>query len=294
MAGQGESPAVARRRVRLALRRARDATGLSQGAVADHMGWSVSKVQRIESGENAISGTDLRALLTLYGVADSEEIEQLSEEARVSRRQRWWTKPEYRDHLTPAFEQLLQFEAEATAIRLYQPALVPGMFQTPAYAKFLLGWFDQRLSDDERRVRFDVRMRRQKQVLMSGESPHKIVILDESVLKRKIGDFEVMADQLDQLAELARRPDVHIRLLPFDQGAVMSSGGHFLVLDFADDDPVLYREYFTKDFIDHDRKEVAFHRELFETYWARCYDEEKTARVILADAAVFRARLDSA
>jgi transcriptional regulator with XRE-family HTH domain len=80
---QGESPAVARRRVRLALKRAREALGLSQTAVARKMDWSLSKVQRIEAGDNAVSGTDLRALLDLYQVTDEEEIEQLQEEARV-------------------------------------------------------------------------------------------------------------------------------------------------------------------------------------------------------------------
>ncbi|HET6530843.1 MAG TPA: helix-turn-helix transcriptional regulator, partial [Actinoplanes sp.] len=109
--------------MRLALRRARESTGLSQGAVAQRVRWSLSKIQRIEAGDVTVSGTDLRALLDLYGVTDSEEIEQLTEEARISRRQRWWTAPEYREHLTPGTLQLLQFEAEATAIRAYQPVL---------------------------------------------------------------------------------------------------------------------------------------------------------------------------
>jgi transcriptional regulator with XRE-family HTH domain len=297
LAGQGESPAVARRRVRLALRRARDAKGLSQGAVAAHMQWSISKVQRIESGDNAISGTDLRALLHLYDVTDAEEIEQLQEEARISRRQRWWTKPEYRENLTPATMQLLQFEAEARAIRSYQPVLVPGMFQTPEYAEYLLRFFEVSLTEEKRRVRLEVRVRRREQVLESGDSPQYYLILDESVLKREIGGLEVMADQLDVLADLARRPDIHVRIVPLEEGAILGSGGHFTVLDLAEDDfddAVLYRESFTKDFIDHDPKEVAFHREMFETFWEQSLSEEKTIRAIIAEAALLRARVDRA
>ena len=64
-----ETPAVARRRLRLALRRARDAKGLTQQQVADELFWSLSKVNRIESGDVTISITDLRALLALLGVA---------------------------------------------------------------------------------------------------------------------------------------------------------------------------------------------------------------------------------
>ena len=117
----GESPAVARRRVRLALRKARQSSALSQSDVAQRLGWSMSKMQRIEAGEVTVSGTDLRALLDLYGGFSDEDIERLTEDSRISRRQRWWTAPEYRDHLTSGLMQLLQFEAEASGVRAYQP-----------------------------------------------------------------------------------------------------------------------------------------------------------------------------
>lgn len=70
--GTGESPAAARRRLRLALRRARETAGLTQGKVAEALDWSVSKVNRIEKGDVTVSTTDLRALLELYGVVDRE------------------------------------------------------------------------------------------------------------------------------------------------------------------------------------------------------------------------------
>lgn len=295
MVAQGESPAVARRRVRLALRKAREATGASQGAVAKRIGWSISKVQRIESGDVSISGTDLRALLDLYGVTDQEEIDQLAEEARISRRQRWWTAPEYRDHLTPGLTQLVQFETQATAIRSYQPVLVPGVMQTPAYAEFLFSWYDIGLTADGRRVRYNVRMQRRRQVIDSEDGPQYLLILDESVLKREIGGLEVMAEQLEKLAEIARRPRVNVRIVPFKEGAILGVIGHFTVLDLGDDDPddaVLYRESFTRDSVDHDREEVRFHREMFETLWRLSLDEEKTIRAIMAEAALLRARID--
>ncbi|HEX5198514.1 MAG TPA: helix-turn-helix transcriptional regulator [Actinoplanes sp.] len=284
--------------MRLALRRARDAAGLSQGVVAKRVGWSLSKVQRIEAGDNAISGTDLRALLDLYGVNDPEEIEQLLEEARISRRQRWWAKPEFRDHLTPGTMQLLQFEAEAVAIRSYQPVLVPGPFQTPAYAEFLLrSWFNIGLTDDERRVRFDVRMQRRAQFTESADSPQYHLILDESALKREIGGLAVMAEQLEYLADLARHPSIHVRIVPLKEGAVLGLVGQFVVLDLADDDSgdaVLYRESFTMDSLSHDPKEIQFHRDMFEAFWDQSLNEEKTIRAIIAEAASLRARLDRA
>jgi len=281
--------------VRLALRRARDAKGLSQGAVAAHMQWSISKVQRIESGDNAISATDLRALLSLYDVADPEEIDQLLEEARISRRQRWWTNPEYREHLTQAMMQLIQFEAEAVEIRSYQPVLVPGMFQTPAYAQFLLGAPVFELTDVQQKVRLDVRMRRRQQVIESGDGPHFYLVLDESVLKRVIGGLQVTADQFDLLADLAQRPGIRIRIVEYTEGAVLGSGGPFTLLDLGEDGfdgAVLYRESFTTDLIDHDPKQVRFHRTVFETLWAQALNEEKTIRSIAAAAAQLRTRHD--
>lgn len=295
MASQGESPAVARRRVRLALRRARDAIGLSQGAVADRMGWSISKVQRIEAGDNAISATDLRALLDLYRVTDPEEIEQLLEEALVSRRQRWWTKPEYRENLTPAMMQLLQFEAQAAEIRSYFPTILPGAFQTPAYADFILGTFKEVLTDDQRRVRQEVRARRREAILESRDTTRHYVILDESVIKREIGGLAVMADQLDLLAEIARQPNIYIRIISLTAGAVLGSSGHFLVLDIVEDgfeDAMLYRESFVEDSLNHDPKEVALHRGIFEDAWYNSLDEEKTVRAIVAEAAALRSRID--
>lgn len=262
--------------------------------MAIRMGWSTSKVQRIESGDNAVSSTDLRALLDLYGVTDAEEIDQLSEEARISRRQRWWTKPEYREYLTSAMLQLAQFEAEAVAIRTFQPVIVPGEFQTPAYAQFMLSMFGTVLTEDERRARFEVRMQRRKQFLEPGDSPRYYLILDESVLKREIGGLEVMAEQLEALAQLARRSDIQIRIAPFNVGATLGSGGQFTVLDLAEDydDAVLYREAFTQDSISHDLKEIAFHRQLFETVWYQSLDQEKTIRAIEAEVASLQVRLD--
>ena len=295
MPAQGESPAVARRRVRLALKRAREALGLSQTAVARKMDWSLAKVQRIEAGDNAVSGTDLRALLDLYQVTDEEEIEQLQEEARVSRRQRWWAKGDVREHVTPGLLQLLQFEAESTMIRTYQPVLVPGVLQTPDYANFLIGWYNKSLTEEDRRVRFEVRMQRQRQLLEAEDGPMFLAIMDESFLKREIGGARIMADQLDKLVELNRHPRVQVRIVPYREGALLGLMGQFSLLDLGDDDPddaVLYRETFLSDALDHNAGQIKYHRRMFEALWLRSLDEEQTNRQIVAEAAALRAGLD--
>jgi transcriptional regulator with XRE-family HTH domain len=295
VAMHGEPPAVARRRVRFALRGYRQALDLNQTEVGKSLGWSLSKVQRIESGEVGISITDLRALLQLYGVDDAGEIERLVEDARVSRRQRWYEAPEYRQHLTKSLRQLLQFEAEATAIHAYQPMLVPGVLQTPSYADTVLDWWaNGRLSEEDRRVRYDVRMLRQRQVVGRADGPEYNLILDESVLLRGYGGAQVMAEQLEALEGFSRQPWAHIRVLQLSEGPA-GGIGPFQILQLGTDvveDSVLYRESFDRDSVTHDAAEIDFHRQVFKEIWALCLDEEESRLVVQAELANRRRPLE--
>ena len=81
----GDSPAVARRRVRLAVREAREAKDFTQGQVAEAMEWSLSKVMRIETGEVTVSPNDLRPLLAHLGITDKARVDELVRDAKLSR-----------------------------------------------------------------------------------------------------------------------------------------------------------------------------------------------------------------
>jgi transcriptional regulator with XRE-family HTH domain len=287
----GESPAVARRRVRLALRKGRQASALSQADVAQRLGWSMSKMQRIEAGDVTVSGTDLRALLDLFGGFSDEEMKQLNEDARISRRQRWWTAPEYRRHLTSGLMELLQFESEATAIRVYQPVLVPGVLQTPSFAESVIGWWNKSLTEEDRRVRLEVRRLRRSQVIEREDAPTYLLILDQSTLEREIGGPAVMAEQLEALIEDARRPNVHVRIIPYREGALIGMLGPFTVLDLSedeDDDAVLYRESYLTDDVIHEPKDVRHHREIFEALWQQSWNENLSINAIAAKASALR------
>src|SRR4030095_1797389 len=112
MTHPSESPASARRRVRLAVRHAREHLGLTQSQVAEAMEWSLSKVMRIESGEVTIAPNDLRPLLAYLGVVGPAEVTALVEAAKISRqrastaRTDWWDESPYRDTMTSAMRQL--------------------------------------------------------------------------------------------------------------------------------------------------------------------------------------------
>ncbi|RAK42738.1 helix-turn-helix protein [Actinoplanes lutulentus] len=292
---QGEPPAVARRRVRFALRRFRAATGLNQSQVAKRLSWSLSKIQRIEGGEVAVSVTDLRALFDLYGIEDGPETDRLVEDAQIARRQRWHEAAEYRRHLSKGVRQLLQFEAEARVIKVYQPALVPGVLQTSAYANSVLNWWDKSLSADDRRVRYDVRMLRKRQILDRRAGPEYHLILDQSALLREVGGARVMAEQLESLEEVSRLANVHVRCVPFDKGPHAAVLGPFQIIDLGegdDDDAVLYREFYNRDNVTHDPDEIEFYRVVFEKLWSNCRDEDSTRRAILLESLRLRQSLE--
>jgi transcriptional regulator with XRE-family HTH domain len=287
----GESPAVARRRVRLALRRAREEKGLTQGEVAGALDWSLSKVQRIEGGEVSVSSTDLRALLVYLGITDKDTVTQLMDEARTSRRQRWFTDARYREFLTPGTRQLLQFESEATAIRSYVPTLVPGLLQTEEFARAALetGFLDKETA----RVRLEVRLKRRHQVLERQPAPGYLLLLDESVLHREIGGTRIAAEQLREVLQVAREPSVHVRVVPFAGAANVALLGPFTVFDLGEDeDAILYREVYDHDEVVQDPAEVQRHRVIFEDIWARSMNEAASARLLEARAATMLSSLD--
>ncbi|MEU8610890.1 helix-turn-helix transcriptional regulator [Actinoplanes sp. NPDC048791] len=288
-----EPPAVARLRVRRALREAREASGLRQTHVADRLSWSVSKLRRIEGGEVGVSITDLRALLDLYDVRDPVFIEQLTSSAAASRRQRWSVPAQFRARLTPALVELLQFEQEATAVRAYQPFAFPDVLQTQAMAEHLLGTIDESLSEQDRQVRLDVRMMRARHLTEQADAPAYSVMLDESVLKRMVGGRAVLADQLEAIVSAAERPHIRLRIVPMSEGAKVGMLGAFTVLDLSDDGigAVLYRESGTTDRIVQDPETVSSYRNRFDNAWPRCYSEDDSLCLVRTEAMALRASL---
>lgn len=296
VAAHGDPPAVARQRVRRVLRALRRAQieSPSQGDIAERLGWSLSKMQRIEGGEVGVSPTDLQALLQAYGVDDPNEVGRLTEDARVSRRQRYVTAPEHRKHLTPGLQELMQFEQQAVSIRVYQPASFPGVLQTPAVAEAMLAFWGNSLSEETLRVRHQARMSRRRHVLERADGPEYFIILDESVIKRQVRNAKTTAEQLEDVAVLAAWPRLHIRIVPFAKGAHMPALGPFQILTLSGDDgdDVLYREEFDRDGIVHGAEEVSFRRDAFEKLWNEALSEDATRRAMIAEAAQLRSSLD--
>jgi len=264
MSSQAKGPTVARRRLRIALRSARERAQLTQEQAADLLEWSLSKIIRIEAGTVGISSTDLRATLQLYNVTSPAEVSRLLELARVAR-QRDWLAP-YKDHFPTAFAAYLGLEMQASALYFYQPVIVPGILQTDAYASAVIpATAPADPPGDRQEMSKRLRAERQ-QKLLNTDGPLIDVVLDESVLHRVFGGPEIMNDQLQHLVVLGGSPHVKLRILPFT-ASINTISGPFVVLEFADqsDADTVYLENAVSSSHVLDREDgVAMHRRVFD------------------------------
>jgi transcriptional regulator with XRE-family HTH domain len=231
------SPTVRGRRLIREIERLRHDGGLSMEVAARQLGWSVSKLYRLENGRSKISTDDLEDMLDLYGVR-SPRREALIRLGRDARRRGWWTA--YTDIFTGSF---ISMEAEASSIRI-NAHVVPGILQTPGYAHEVIRRTRPAISAEDAGRRVAARAARQDALFSKPEPPQVHVIFDEAALRRQVGGPPVMTRQLTELAEAAGRPNVIIQVLPFTGGANSGLDGHFTILAFPDpeDPPVAYVE----------------------------------------------------
>ena len=226
------SPLVHRRRLRAELRRTRQARGLTQEQVASEMDWSLSKVIRIEAMSSGISGNDLAALLDLYGVTETEQVNSLLVLARAARERSWWSA--YRDVAPASLLQLIEYEALTSSVRQFEAVFIPGLLQTEEYAHAVI----QDFCDDHprsARVHALVELRIRRGDLLEGEdAPAFHFMLDEAAVRRSVGGSSIMKRQLRRLGEMAERPNVRIEMIPFSAGLHAGIKGPFVIMEFAD------------------------------------------------------------
>src|SRR5690606_31405983 len=124
-----------------------------------------------------------------------------------------------------------QFEVQASAIRVFQPVLIPGVLQTRPYAEFLMNFFTEDLSEETRSARLNVRMQRHGQVFDRPAPPDYFLMLDESVLFREMGGAQVMSEQLRELLVHMRKPNVRLRVVPMADAITLTMLGQFTIFD---------------------------------------------------------------
>jgi transcriptional regulator with XRE-family HTH domain len=259
------SPLVQRRRLRAELRRARQEANLTQDAVAREMDWSLSKIIRIETGAVGVSTNDLQALLRLYGVTGTQRVRALVALAREARQQTWWSK--YRDSISPAYFQFIEYETAATIIRSHEAIIVPGLLQTEEYIRAMAGLYSSILSPRAIENILEIRTQRQEQAFDRADAPLTFFTLDEVVIRRLANQPALARDQLSHLLAMAERPRVTIEIVPFTAGLSRGMLEPFVILEFEDpsDRDVLYIESVRESIFSHDEEhEITTYRELFE------------------------------
>lgn len=226
-----QSPTVRRRRLSQRLRQIREAADLSSTEVAKRLEWSAGKLTRLERNEGKRPDPrDVRDLCEVYGVGEEEQkyLEQL---ARDGRKRGWWDP--YDKMLPEATTTFIGLEAEAASVLVFEPLTVPGLLQTPEYARAVIGGGTTKLSDEQIQARVDVRMRRQE-ALREDPALEVIAVLDEAVLHRAAGDPQVMRAQFEHLRQVAHLPNVTVHVLPFDAGVHAGMSGGFNILQFPE------------------------------------------------------------
>jgi transcriptional regulator with XRE-family HTH domain len=233
---EAATPALCRLQLGSELRQLRLAAGLKGAEVVKRLIWSPSKLTRLETGENtSVETADVMALCEIYGVSLETRAVLLSYAAVTKTKRDWWLTPEYRPVIGPGFKAFLDLEATATSLQTYESEFVPGLLQTEGYVRVIHQRAHQGRSaaDIDRLVA--VRTTRQE-VLSRPESPLKYTaIINESVLRRRVGEPQVMRDQLAHIvAVVESRPNVRVQVMPFRAGAHSGMNGAFVVIQFPE------------------------------------------------------------
>jgi transcriptional regulator with XRE-family HTH domain len=234
-----QGQAVSRRRLGSELKRLRDEAGLTLEQAASALECSASKISRLETGKGLPKQRDVRDLARLYGKEAERSLERLLRLAKEGARAGWWQ--EY-THLLASdpfvfdgADRYAALEAGATSIRTFDHSALPGLLQTEAYARAILDIMLPAHSPEEIAKLVEFRMRRQS-VLTRAELPLRVdAIVDESVLLRmRALEVQVRAEQVDQLIQRMRLPNVDLLVLPLSAGFVRAALGNFVVLEFEE------------------------------------------------------------
>ncbi|WP_280417424.1 helix-turn-helix domain-containing protein [Nocardia carnea] len=258
------------------LRKLRESKKITREAAGEAIRGSHAKISRLELGRSSFKERDIRDLLTLYGITDPEERESFLDLARKANEPGWWHR--YGDLLPSWFGQYLGLEQAASKIRTYESHLVPGLLQTPDYARAVvtLGYED---ADTDRRVAF--RQRRQE-ILHRNDPPVVWAVIDEAALHRPVGGPEVHRAQMEHLLDLTRLPNVTIQVVPFSAGEHPAAGSSFTILRFAEPDlpDIVYLEQLTSALYLDRREDLALYLSVMDRLSVQAATPENSRAII--------------
>jgi transcriptional regulator with XRE-family HTH domain len=235
------SPTAVRRELGQRLRGLRTEKDLTVAEAAERVGFSQSKLTKIELAQAVATRDDVLKMLDVYEETDTGQQALLLAMVRTGASKEWW---ESRQALPPKFGSYLGLESVATALQAYDTHLVHGLLQTPDYARALLRAVRPELLPHEIDRLVELRMRRQEILTRTDPPPPTLwSVMDEAVLRRQIGGRETMHAQLLQLIERSALPNVTLLVMPDGLGGHAGLTGPLAVFQFETSArPVVYVE----------------------------------------------------
>src|SRR5690348_8254490 len=269
---------VPRRQLGRHLRELRNQQRLTVRAAAERLEWSEAKMWRIETGQTSLRSLDVEAMCKIYG-APADLTEALMGLAKETKARGWWHA--YGDVIPEGFDVYIGLEEAASQLAWYESELIPGLLQTEGYAHTVIRADNPGVDEEEISRRVHVRMARQPLIRRATAPLHLQVALNEAILRRPIGGPQIMAGQLERLAELSELPNVSLRVAPFSAGlhpGVMSNP--FVILRFPvngdgrESEPAtVYIDGFTGALYLDKPAEVDRYAQAFTGIWDACLDE---------------------
>ncbi|WP_046471123.1 helix-turn-helix domain-containing protein [Allosalinactinospora lopnorensis] len=255
------------------IRRLRVDSGMSGVAAAERLGWSQSKVSKIETGRVTPGTDDVDAILKVLAVPPATQRRLLARAADLNERYDSLRMLRKRG-LHRVQEAIAREERATTLTRTFQPTMVPGLLQTAEYARAV---FSQPLSMSGVDVAEAVRSRLNRQSALFDTELRFHFVITEAALRWKLGDAQTMAAQMDRIANLSTLANVRVGVLPWETPVPQVPKSAFVLRDERE---VVVEGFTTRQSIT-DTRDIAFHQQLFELFAdAAVYDDE--ARNFLA------------
>jgi transcriptional regulator with XRE-family HTH domain len=279
------SPTVRRRRLAAELRGIRESKGKSGDAVATALKWSPSKISRYERARTGLRPREVERLLDYYQITGPRRV-LLLELAEDAAQKGWWE--EFGDSLSEDYQQFIGLEHEATSMAIWHVDVVPGLLQTEAYARHIISSYSRIEPVAPGMIGRMVRVRMRRQHVLNREELQLSVVLDESVLKRRIGGEAVMYEQLQRLGREAERHDLTLQVLPLDAQHTVF-GESFVIFGFGVDSDAMLQdvvstEHLRSGFSLEGERETYLHRIAFQMLADASLDPVASRALILETA----------
>src|SRR5215813_3728110 len=279
------SPTVRRRRLAAELRGIRESKGKSGDAVAAALKWSPSKISRYERARTGLRPREVARLLDYYQITGSHRalLLGLAEDAA---QKGWWE--EFADSLSEDYQQFIGLEHEAASMSIWHVDVVTGLLQTEEYARHIISSYSRVEPIPPGLIGRLVRVRMRRQEVLERDGLQLSVVLDESVLRRRIGDELVMYEQLQRLVHDADRPNLTLQVLPLNTQHTVF-GESFVIFGFGQDNDALLQdvvstEHLRSGFTLEGERETYLHRIAFQMLSEASLDPASSRKLILETA----------